>query len=75
MSSTKELIIDLVKDLPEDKINSVIDFIKFIKVQPTELDDYDYELAREADKIISNGEKAIPLEEACKQLGVDFDKL
>lgn len=31
MSSTKELIIDLVKDLPEDKINSVIDFIKFIK--------------------------------------------
>lgn len=75
MNSTKEIIIDLVKDLPEEKINSVIDFIRFIKIQPTELDDYDYELAREADKALNDGEKPIPIEEACKLLGVDFDKL
>lgn len=68
MSSNKELIIDLIEDLPEDKIETVVDFIKFVKLQPTELDAYDYELAREAEKILKEDEESIPLDKVLEKL-------
>ncbi len=68
MSSNKELIIDLIEDLPEEKIETVVDFIKFVKLQPTELDAYDYELAREAEKILKEDEESIPLDKVLEKL-------
>jgi len=75
MSSNKELIIDLIEDLPEDKVISLIYYAKFLKEQSDELDDYDYELSKEADNSLDSIEDAIPLEDACEYLGVDFNKL
>ncbi len=75
MSSNKELIIDLIEDLPEDKVISLIYYAKFLKEQSDELDDYDYELSKEADNSLDSIEDAITLEDACEHLGVDFNKL
>jgi hypothetical protein len=75
MSPSKEFIINLVEKLPEEKLDTVISFIQFIQQAPTDLDAYDYELAKNADQVIASGETPISLEDACKELGVNINEL
>jgi len=64
----KEELINLLDELSESKIISLIYYARFLKEQPDELDAYDYELAKQADEILKKGEESIPLDKVLEEL-------
>lgn len=75
MSPIRKYIIRLIEGLPEEKLDDIVSFIQFTSQKPTELDDYDYEMAKRADKIMASEEQPILFLEACKELGIDISEL
>jgi len=69
--SPRETILDLIEDLPETSIQTVITFLKFIKFNYEKEDDCFMELADKAEK---EGE-FIYLDDVVKEMGLSPDEL
>lgn len=65
----------MIDELSEDKIISLIYYTKFLKEQPTELDEYDYQLAKEAEEILKKNEEPIPLDKVLEELGLNLSDI
>lgn len=63
----------LSENFTDKQFENVITYMKFIKAQPTPLDDFDYELARRADEDTCT--ETISLEELAESLGIDYESL
>ncbi|GHV15400.1 hypothetical protein AGMMS49938_13550 [Fibrobacterales bacterium] len=59
---------EYVRHLPKDKLQSAFDFVKFLYEQDMPLDDFDYELAKNADK--STDTATVSFDSALKKLGL-----
>ena len=68
MTILQDQAIKFVLNLPTEKLPSVIDYLQYLSDQPTPLDDYDYQLAREADEEMTG--ETISHEDLCKHLGI-----
>lgn len=75
MNVLKEELIEMIDELSEDKIISLIYYTKFLKEQPTELDEYDYQLAKEAEEILKKNEEPIPLDKVLEELGLNLSDI
>lgn len=75
MNVLKEELIEMIDELSEDKIISLIYYTKFLKEQPTELDEYDYQLAKEAKEILKKNEEPIPLDKVLEELGLNLSDI
>jgi hypothetical protein len=42
--------VEFIRDLPEDKLSSAVDYLRYLSEQGDALDDFDYELAKMADE-------------------------
>ena len=72
--SNREMIINLIEDIPEYKLSFVVDIIKSLKgliddVESVEPDDIDLAMIKEAEEI--NDGKGIDLEDLAKELNID----
>ena len=68
MTVLQDQAIEYILNLPSDKLNSAINYLQFLSEQDIPLDDFDYQLAREADEEITG--ETISHEDLCKQLGI-----
>jgi len=59
--------------LPEDKLKSVVDYMRFLYERDAPLDDYDYELAKLADQ--DGSADAISFDALLKEVGLTHEDL
>ncbi|MDR0324512.1 MAG: hypothetical protein LBI19_00265 [Oscillospiraceae bacterium] len=50
MSAIRMKAVEFIRDLPEDKLSSAVDYLRYLSEQGDALDDFDYELAKMADE-------------------------
>jgi hypothetical protein len=65
-----ETAVKYLHDLPEEKLYSAVDYLRFLAAQNYPLDDFDYELAKRADNDTST--ETTPFGDAYRQLGSNF---
>ena len=75
MEVMRKELLDYVSYLPLEKIQSALDYIKFLSEQPTPLDDFDYELLERSKTMTAEDRETIPIEQAAKEMGVNYDEL
>ena len=68
MTILQNQAVKFIQEIPSEKLPGVIDYLKYLSEQPTPLDDYDYQLAREADEEMTG--ETISHEDLCKHLGI-----
>lgn len=69
MNKLHELAINLIEDLPAEKLSGVITYLEFVKSQPTPLDDFDYELSRRYDEH-TEALEYYDIEDVAKEYGI-----
>lgn len=70
MSALKEQAHKIIDLIPEDKMSKVLIILKEIKdIIDDEIDDFDLQLAKEAQKALANGEY-ITFEEVLEEAGI-----
>jgi len=60
-------------ELPEDRLNSAFDYLCYLRGKLDSLDDYDYQLAREADE--DDDTETITFDEVLALCGMTYDDL
>ncbi|SDG49236.1 hypothetical protein SAMN04244560_02442 [Thermoanaerobacter thermohydrosulfuricus] len=74
--SLKEEAYKIIEEIPEEKMEKVLDILKSLKeIINDELDEFDIYLIEEAQKILSNEEEYIPFEDVLKEAGIDENEL
>jgi len=70
MSVLKEQAYKLIDLIPEDKMKKVLIILKELKeIMDDEIDEFDLQLAKEAEKALKDGE-FIPFEEVLREAGI-----
>lgn len=73
MSDMQIAALRYIKYLPESKLNSAVDYLRYLYEQDYPLDDFDYELAKRADG--DTGTETISFDELIKDLGISHEEL
>jgi len=73
MSNDQVIAVKYIQQLPESKLASAIDYLRYLYEQDSPLDDFDYVLAKRADEDISV--ETISLDELLQDLGIDYEEL
>lgn len=73
MSNMQDVAVRYIRQLPENKLSSAIDYLRYLCEQDYPLDDYDYALAKRADEDTST--EIITLDELLQDLGISYDEL
>lgn len=74
--SLKEEAYKIIEEIPEEKMEKVLDILKSLKeIINDELDEFDIYLIEEAQKILSNEEEYIPFEDVLKEAGIEENEL
>jgi len=62
-----------IQQLPENKLSSAVDYLRYLCEQEFALDDFDYLLARNADSDKST--ETIAFDALLKDMGISYDEL
>ena len=62
-----------IQQLPANKLNSAIDYLRYLCEQDYPLDDFDYALAKHADEDTSI--ETITFDELLQDLGISYEEL
>ena len=73
MSSMQAMAVQYIQRLPENKLRSAIDYLRYLCEHDYPLDDYDYELSRRADE--DTDTETIAFDELLLDLGITYDDL
>ena len=73
MSNMQIEAIRYIKQLPESRLNSALEYLRFLCEQVHLPDDFDYALARQADEDTS--EETIAFEVLLQDLGISYEEL
>ena len=73
MSSMQIMAVRYIQQLPENKLSSAIDYLRYLCEQDYPLDDFDYALAKSADEDTSS--ETISLDELLQDLGISYEEL
>ena len=66
------MAINLIEQMPEDKLAGVIDYLSYLLSKPAPLDAYDYELFDIAESSDRQAEGIVTIKEAFEAAGVDY---
>jgi len=73
MSAMKIKAVRYIERLPESKLSSAVDYLRYLYEQEYPLDEHDYFLAEQADNDTSN--ETISFDELLIDLGINRDEL
>ena len=73
MSDLQVTAIRYVQQLPENKLSSAIDYLRYLCEQSYPLDEFDYALAKRADEDTSA--EIISFDELLQELGINNEEL
>ncbi|MCL2187282.1 MAG: hypothetical protein FWC16_04010 [Defluviitaleaceae bacterium] len=73
MSDIQVMAVRYIQQLPESKLNSAIDYLRYLCEQDYPLDDFDYTLARNADNDKST--ETITFDVLLQDLGIGYEEL
>jgi hypothetical protein len=73
MSNMQVVAVRYIQQLPENKLNSAVDYLRYLCEQEFPLDDFDYHLARKADNDKSTETKT--LEVLLQDMGISHEEL
>jgi len=73
MSSMQIIAVRYIQRLPENKLSSAVDYLRYLYEQDYPLDDFDYALAERADRDAST--ETITFDELLQDLGINYEEL
>ena len=73
MSDMQVMAVRYIKQLPENKLNSAVDYLRYLCENDYPLDDFDYALSERADKDTST--ETITFDELLVELGISYEEL
>ena len=73
MSNMQVVAVQYIQQLPENKLSSAVDYLRYLCEQELPLDDFDYLLARNADNDKST--ETITLDSLLQDMGISYDEL
>jgi len=73
MSNMQVIAFRYIQQLPENKLSSAVDYLRFLCEQDYPLDEYDYALAQNADN--DKGTETITFDVLMKDIGISYDEL
>jgi len=73
MITIQDKAIKYIQVLSDDKLNSAIDYLRYLYEQDYPLDDFDYELAKQADQDTSA--ETVSFNEVLREVGLTHDDL
>ena len=73
MSNMQVVAVRYIQQLPEDKLSSAVDYLRYLCEQDIPLDDFDYQLARNADNDEST--ETINLDVLLQDMGISYEEL
>jgi len=73
MSTAQALAVHYIQQIPESKLDSALDYLRFLCEPDYPLDDYDYELSKRADEDTST--ETITFDEMMQELGITYEEL
>ena len=73
MSNMQVAAIRYIQQLPESKLNSAVDYLRYLCEHDYSLDDFDYVLARNADNDKST--ETITLDALLQDMGISYEEL
>jgi len=73
MSGKQVIAVKYIRRLPESKLGSAIDYLRYLYEQESPLDDFDYVLARRADEDTST--ETISFDALLQDLGINHEEL
>ena len=73
MSNMQVMAVRYIQQLPENKLSSAVDYLRYLCEQELPLDDFDYLLARRADN--DKNTETITLDALLQEIGISHDEL
>ena len=73
MSNMQVMAVRYIQQLPESKLNSAVDYLRYLCEQDYPLDDFDYVLAQRADNDKST--ETITLDVLLQDMGISYEEL
>ena len=73
MSKMQIIAVRYIQQLPENKLSSAVDYLRYLYEQGDPLDDFDYLLAKNADADKST--ETITFDELLQDMGISHDEL
>ncbi|MCL1843330.1 MAG: hypothetical protein FWF79_05915 [Defluviitaleaceae bacterium] len=73
MSNMQVIAVRYIQQLPENKLSSAVDYLRYLCEQEFPLDDFDYLLARRADNDKST--ETITLDVLLQDMGISHEEL
>ena len=73
MSTMQAMAVQYIQRLPESKLKSAVDYLRYLCEQDYHLDDYDYLLAKQADEDTST--ETISFDDLLQDLGISYEEL
>jgi len=73
MSNMQVMAIRYIRQLPENKLNSAVDYLRYLCEGDYPLDDYDYVLAQNADNDKST--ETITFDALLQDMGISYEDL
>lgn len=73
MSNMQIMAVRYIQQLPENKLSSAVDYLRYLCEQDYPLDDFDYVLAQNADNDKST--ETITLDALLQDIGISYEEL
>ena len=73
MSSMQIRAIRYIQRLPDNKLGSAVDYLRYLYEQGPYLDDFDYALAQRADEDTSS--ETVAFDDLLQDLGISYEEL
>jgi hypothetical protein len=73
MSNMQAVAVRYIQQLPENKLSSAVDYLRYLCEQELPLDDFDYLLARNADNDKST--ETVTLDALLQDMGISYEEL
>ena len=73
MSNMQVMAVRYIQQLPENKLSSAVDYLRYLCEQDYPLDDFDYVLAQNADNDKST--ETITFNELLQSMGISYEEL
>lgn len=73
MSNMQVTAVRYIQQLPENKLSSAVDYLRYLCEQDYPLDDFDYALAEKADK--NKDTETITLDVLLQDMGISYEEL
>jgi len=73
MSNMQVVAVRYIQQLPENKLSSAVDYLRYLCEQDYPLDDFDYVLAQNADNDKST--ETITFNELLQSMGISYEEL